>query len=188
MHRLLTTAALLLAAGAAGLAAHHSPGPPSATTPVTISGVTAHRSPAGRLFLRLRLRNTTRQTALLTGQLRLTGGPGGRAVGPFPARRAVTLAPGMSAGMLFASGQGLPAGSWRAAVTLVGGGTTVLARMTVQFPASAGVPVPLRLAGTWLATIVLALCIIAGVSLHHLRQARRARRALAGALRLNRTR
>ena len=76
-----------------------------ATTPVTLTALTAHRSPAGRLFLRLRLRNTTRHTALLTGQLRLTGCPRRTGRGPVPCPAAGNAAAGYAAAA-YRSGQG----------------------------------------------------------------------------------
>jgi hypothetical protein len=192
MRRLLGTAALLLAAGPLVLAGCARTGAPlrasgRAGTGFRVTSVTVHRPAAGRPFLLVRLRATTRRPVGVGGSARLTGGPGGSGAGPFPAQRVVMLRPGHPAGMVIALGARLPPGRWHARVTLVSGLASAMARTTLRFPAG---PRPAAVAylvpaaylkplAVWLASIMLALGVIGLAAFQRLRQAWHGRRAQA---------
>jgi hypothetical protein len=144
------------------LAVGHGGAPP---TRFVITSLTAQRSASGRPLLLARVRDNGGRAVDLGGHAHLSQGPGGTAAGPFQEQRIVTLAPGQSGNVIFAMGAGLPAGPWRAAVTLVSGFTSGTARGSVQFPdnqpAAAGAHVPLMiLVGGLLTLVIFALAFV----------------------------
>lgn len=154
------------------LAVGHGGAPP---TDFDITSVTGHLSAAGQPSVLVHVANTGGRAVDLDGSTSLTDGPGITSAGPFPAGRIITLAPGQSGTMSFATSRSLPDGSWRAKVTLVSGITTSTATKTVLFGALAASQhhsSVLVWAGVALAAIVLSgiLVVILG---------RRRRRALA---------
>jgi len=120
------------------------------------------------------VRNTGERAVDLTGQLRLTNGPGGSSADPFPAGQALTLAPDQSGMVTFALPAALSDGPWLATVTLASGLTTATARGNVVFgghvAAASGVG-PLALA--WGGGMLLGLSVIAAVTVAHFRRPRR---------------
>jgi hypothetical protein len=102
-------------------------------TNFAITSVTGHRSASGQPLLVAHVRNTGGRAVDLSGQARLSAGPGGTTAGPFPEQQIITLAPGQADNMVFAPGKSLPSGPWTATVTLVSGFTTRTAHSTIQF-------------------------------------------------------
>ncbi len=102
-------------------------------TRFVITSVLGHRTPKGRLFLTVVVRNTGGRAVDLTGTLRLADGPGGTTAGPFPVRQVITLAPGQSHSVTFVPPRNLPIGPWQANVTLVSGITRQRAQATITF-------------------------------------------------------
>ena len=103
-------------------------------TAFIITALAGRRSASGQPLLVAHVRNTGGRAVDLSGQARLSGGPGGIAAGPFREQQIITLAPGQSDDVVFAMGRRLPLGPWHAAVTLVSGFTTRTASATIQFP------------------------------------------------------
>ncbi len=104
-------------------------------TVFAITSVTARRSAGGRPTVLVQVDNSGGRAVDLDGTVRLTGGPGNSAAGPFPARQIITLAPGQSGSMTFVLPKSLPDGPWQAKVTLVSGLTTCSATASIQFAA-----------------------------------------------------
>jgi hypothetical protein len=102
-------------------------------TVFAITSMTGHRSAKGQPSILVHVDNTGGRAVDLDGSARLTDGPGHTSAGPFPAQKIITLAPGQSGNMSFAPPKSLPAGPWRAKVTLVSGITTGTAAGTIQF-------------------------------------------------------
>jgi hypothetical protein len=144
-------------------------------TTFTITSITAHRTARGWPFIVARVRNTGGRAVDLSGQVRLSQGPGGTIAGPFPEQQVITLAPGQSGNMTFALGRRLPAGPWHVKITLVSGFITHSAQATVQLDASttpAGIHLPTL---AWGAGAMLVLIILALFLVRRTRQARHAR-------------
>ncbi|HUN34389.1 MAG TPA: hypothetical protein VMU95_20490 [Trebonia sp.] len=143
-------------------------------TRFTITSLTGQRTSAGQPMLFAHVQNTGARTVDLTGQLRLTDGPGGWMAGPFSQQRMVPLAPGKSGTVVFVVPAKLPDGPWTAAVTLVGGLNMATARARIVFgvklaPAS-------WTSGTsllWGAGLLLGALVIAVVIIAHSRRPRR---------------
>jgi hypothetical protein len=110
-----------------------------------IESVTAQRASDGRPEVVVRVRNSGGRALDLSGELRLTGGPGGLRAGPFPARLGTTLGLGESGSMRVPLDPAVPPGPWRIRITLRSGVAQDTASSTVTFPArsgSAAAPVP----------------------------------------------
>jgi hypothetical protein len=154
-------------------------------TKFAITALTGRRTAAGRPILVARVRNTGGRAVDLSGQARLTGGPGATTAGPFPEQRIIVLAPGQADNVTFAAGKALPTGPWHAKVTLVSGFTKATARQSIQFAATATATT----AAAWLHVPVMiwALVLIASVITIALFLVRRSSYPL-GARRTRRTR
>jgi hypothetical protein len=143
-------------------------------TRFTIGALTGQRPVPAQPSLTAQVRNTGGRAVDLSGQLRLTNGPGGSNAGPFPAGQTLTLAPGQSGTATFALPASLPDGPWLATVTLVSGLTTATARGTVAFrgpvAAASGVN-PVALA--WGGGMLLGLSVIGAVAIARFRRPRR---------------
>jgi hypothetical protein len=107
-------------------------------TRFVITSVAGHRPPSGEPVVVARVHNIGGLAVDLSGQVRLSDGPGGIAAGPFREQQVVTLAPGQSGNLVFAESKDLPGGSWRATVRLVSGLTTATARSDIQFSGGRG--------------------------------------------------
>jgi hypothetical protein len=103
-------------------------------TKFVITSLTGQRSRLGQPILLARVANTGERAVDLSGQARLSDGPGGIAAGPFLERQVITLAPRQSGSLTFMPSRQLPPGSWRAKVTLVSGLTTSADQSTIQIP------------------------------------------------------
>jgi hypothetical protein len=126
-----------------------------------IDSITGRRLPGGQPVITAHVTNTGGRAIDLTGSARLASGPGDTSSGPFPALQMVTLAPGQSWNVAFATPRGLPGGSWRATVTLASGLTTATGTAAVQFAPAVAAPAgqaPMR--RIWLALGVLALVLV----------------------------
>jgi hypothetical protein len=114
--------------------------------------VTGRRSASGQPVIVARVQDTGELAIDLSGQARLSDGPGGITAGPFREQQVVTLAPGQSGNLVFAQSKQLPGGSWRATVTLVSGVTTITAQSDIRFPGGSGASVWSRL--SWLVWVL----------------------------------
>jgi hypothetical protein len=143
-------------------------------TKFVITSVTGRRSPGGQPVIVARAHDTGELAIDLSGEARLSDGPGGTAVGPFREQQVVTLAPGQSGNLVFAQSKQLPGGSWRALVTLVSGVTTMTVRSTIQFPGGSQPS-----AWSRLSRLIWALAGAAGLAILVLRRRRRPPRRAA---------
>jgi hypothetical protein len=122
------------------------PGNPPPTS-FTVDTVTAERSATGQPLVVAQLRNTGGRALDLSGDLRLSDGPGGLGAGPFPAQVGTTVAPGATEPVTVALDRQLPDGPWGALLTLRSGLVSEDAQATIRFPASAGSSDPVRPTG-----------------------------------------
>jgi hypothetical protein len=81
--------------------------------------------------------NTGGRALDLSGQLRLTNGPGGLSAGPFDAKLGTTLGVGQTEPVLVTLDRAIPAGPWDARIVLRSGLTEREATARVTFPATA---------------------------------------------------
>ncbi len=109
------------------------PGNPPAAA-FTVDSMTAQRSAGGVPVVLAQVHNTGGRALDLSGDLRLTHGPGSLRAGPFPVQVGTTLAPGDSGPVTVPLKQGLPNGPWHARIRLVSGLTTGTAEATIRFP------------------------------------------------------
>jgi hypothetical protein len=123
-------------------------------TKFVITSLTGHRSASGQPVIVARVHDTGELAIDLSGQARLSDGPGGITAGPFREQQVVTLAPGQSGDLVFAQSKQLPGGSWRATVTLVSGVTTTTAQSAIWFPGGAEASLWSRL--SWLIWVAAA--------------------------------
>ncbi|GHE26673.1 hypothetical protein GCM10017673_30760 [Streptosporangium violaceochromogenes] len=110
-------------------------GPP---TDFTVDSLTARRTREGRPVVLARVRNTGGRALDLSGDLRLTEGPGGVRAGPFGVVLGTTLAPGGSDDVTVPLDDGVPDGPWQALLRLRSGTARHAARATILFPHDAG--------------------------------------------------
>jgi hypothetical protein len=113
-------------------------------TSFAITSITTGRSASGRAVIVARVDNVGGRAVDLDGSARLAHGPGNSSAGPYPSLQVITLAPGQTGNMTFVPPRSLPAGSWRATISLASGITTCTATATIRFPAivaaQAGLP------------------------------------------------
>lgn len=109
-----------------------------------IESLTAAREADGRPVVRATVRNTGGRALDLSGDLRLTNGPGSLSAGPFAAKLGTTLALGEIEPVTVPLDRSLPAGPWDARIELRSGTTTRVATGRITFPAPGTVasPVP----------------------------------------------
>ncbi len=147
-----------------GVRMYVSIGPGGAPTPnFTIGSLSARRSPTGQKLVVATVHNSGPSTLDLSGDLMLWGGPDGLRAGPFAAKPASLLSPGRSEVVRVALAADLPAGSWKAAVTLTSGSVRHSTTGTIRFRSIAGInkrgsSMGLILAGA-LACLVIAAAI-----------------------------
>jgi hypothetical protein len=129
-------------------------------TSFAITSITTGRSASGRPVIVARVDNVGGRAVDLDGSARLAHGPGNSSAGPYPSLQVITLAPGQTGNMTFVLPRSLPAGSWRATISLASGITTCTATATIRFPAivtaQAGLPM--------MAWIGIALGALAGAA------------------------
>jgi hypothetical protein len=112
-----------------------------------IESLQASRRPDGRPVVSAVVRNTGARALDLTGELRLTDGPGGLSGGPFPADLGTTLGPGDSSSVTVVLDRAIRGGPWLATLTLKSGLLERRAEATITFPDEAGqetAPVPAK--------------------------------------------
>jgi hypothetical protein len=102
----------------------------------TISSLTAKRAADGHAVLVATVRNTGGRALDMSGTLKLSSGPGGLSAGPFPATLGTSLAIGDTEPVSVVLDKQIPAGPWKAEVTLHSGLTEHTATATITFPAA----------------------------------------------------
>lgn len=96
----------------------------------------ARRDGEGNPLVAATVRNTGGRALDLSGQLRLTNGPGGLSAGPFDAELGTTLGLGQTEPVLVTLDKALPNGPWDAEIVLRSGVTERKATAKILFPAA----------------------------------------------------
>jgi hypothetical protein len=96
----------------------------------------ARRDADGNPLIAAAVHNTGGRAVDLSGELRLTNGPGGLSAGPFDAKLGTTLGVGQTEPVLVTLDRAIPAGPWDARILLRSGLTEREATATVTFPAA----------------------------------------------------
>lgn len=107
-------------------------------TDFSITAFEARRDQEGKPVVAATVRNTGGRAIDLSGELRLTGGPGGLSTGPFPAELGTTLGIGQAQPVLVTLDPAIPLGPWDARIVLRSGSTERDATAKITFPASTG--------------------------------------------------
>lgn len=107
-----------------------------------IESLTAGRESDGRPVVRATVRNTGGRALDLSGELRLTNGPGSLSAGPFPAKLGTTLGLGEIEPVTIPLDRSLPDGPWDARIDLKSGTTARTATARITFPAAGAVAPP----------------------------------------------
>lgn len=102
-----------------------------------ITAFEARRDADGNPVVAATVHNTGGRAVDLSGELRLTNGPGGLSAGPFEARLGTTLGVGQTEPVLVTLDRAIPAGPWDAHIVLRSGLTEREATAKVTFPAGA---------------------------------------------------
>ena len=103
-----------------------------------IETLTARRDTEGRPVVAASVRNTGGRALDMAGTLTLADGPGGLSAGPFPAELGSTLAPRAVEPVTVVLDERLPAGPWKATITLRSGVLERTAEATITFPSESG--------------------------------------------------
>ena len=149
-----------------------------------ITAFEGRRDPDGRPLLAATVSNTGGRAIDLSGELRLTNGPGGLSAGPFPAKLGTTLGLGQSQPVLVPLDPAIPLGPWDARIVLRSGSTEREATAKVTFPeasAASAPPVQTKPAADGVGILPVAvgaaavLVVAAGASLAVRRRSRRKR-------------
>jgi hypothetical protein len=101
-------------------------------TKFVITSITGGRAAHGKPYIVVAVDNTGQRAVDLTGEARLTDGPGATSAGPYQEEQVVTLAPGQLGNVVFPVSNLLPSGVWRAAVTLLSGLSTSASASTIR--------------------------------------------------------
>ena len=121
--------------------------PPSEFVTTALQG---KRSADGSPVVAATVHNTGGRALDLSGELRLTNGPGALSAGPFNATLGTTLGIGQTEPVLFTLDKALPNGPWDAKIVMRSGTTIREASAHITFPsqpASAAQPVPTKTGG-----------------------------------------
>lgn len=102
-----------------------------------ITALEAGRAADGSPTVSATVRNTGGRAVDLSGELRLTNGPGGLSAGPFPARLGTTLGLEQTEPVLVALDPAIPQGPWDARIVLRSGTTERDGTARVSFPEAA---------------------------------------------------
>jgi len=143
-------------------------GPPPA---FGVGGLTAGRSPQGDPMVTAMVTNTGGRAVDVSGNLTLTGGPGGLTVAPVPVARPITLAPGTSAEITVITDRSVPPGPWDATLALHSGLITGQTTGELMFPAVGQPPIvaapqPPPAPGTpWIAVVAIGLGLLLAIVL-----------------------
>lgn len=136
----------------------------------TITSLTPARDSEGNPQLSALVTNTGGRALDISGELSLTGGPGGLSAGPFAVQQAVTIAPGKTQNVTLTLPRELPNGPWTAQIRLKSGLLERQASAPVTFPdAGPGQAVaPVHEDDTdwlpWLAVAAAVLIVLAAVT------------------------
>jgi hypothetical protein len=103
-----------------------------------IDSITAARNNDGTPYVLAQVTNTGKRAIDLSGNLKLTKGPGGLSAGPFPAQLGTTLAPAQSEPVTIPLDKALPAGPWLATLDMKSGLIEHKAQATITFPTGSG--------------------------------------------------
>ena len=142
----------------------------------TITSLTPARNAAGNPQLSALVTNTGGRALDISGELSLTGGPGGLSAGPFAVQQAVTVAPGKTQNVTVTLPRELPNGPWTAQIRLKSGLLERQAAAPVTFPdAGPGEAVaPVQKDGNeWLPWLAAAVIVLAAIALALLARRRR---------------
>lgn len=107
-------------------------------TDFEITDIEGRRDDEGNPVVAAIVRNIGGRAVDLSGNLRLSNGPGGLSAGPVAADLGTTIRSGQSGPVLFTLDPALPNGPWDAEITMVSGTTERDAKGTVTFPDNAG--------------------------------------------------
>jgi len=145
------------------------------TTDFSVTTLEAKRDGDGNPTVSAAVQNTGGRAVDLSGELRLTNGPGGLSAGPFDAKLGTTLGLGQTEPVLVTLDRALPAGPWDARIVLRSGTTEKEATAKITFPdapAAAAGPVevepdsggssalPLVLGGVGALAVVVAAAVV----------------------------
>ena len=153
-------------------------------TDFEISTLTAKRLGSGEPAVAAQVRNTGGRAVDVIGELRLSEGPSGLQAGPFPVEVGATLEPGAEGDAMVVLDRDVPAGPWKARLTLRSGRVERQVEAVITFPTADGTssePVPVNeVTGTTggrvaLAIAVALLVLIAALAALALMRRRRAR-------------
>lgn len=130
----------------------------------SITTLEARRDAEGNPVVAATVHNTGGRALDLSGDLRLTNGPGGLSAGPFEAKLGTTLGIGQTEPVLVPLDRAVPAGPWDAHIVLRSGTTERDATAKITFPAAAETssrPVATRSSGdSALVPIILAVVVV----------------------------
>ena len=134
-----------------------------------ILSLEARRDGAGNPAVAATVHNTGGRALDLSGELRLTNGPGGLSAGPFEAKLGTTLGIGETEPVLVILDRAVPAGPWDARIVLRSGITEREATAKITFPAasaSSSKPVATRAraaSGSRLLPVLIGVAILTGL-------------------------
>lgn len=101
-----------------------------------VTGIRARRTKTGEPQVVATVKNTGGRALDLSGKLNLDGGPGGLSAGPFQVKLGTTLGVGDTEPVVTTLDKALPAGPWKAHLSLESGLTKRSATATITFPKS----------------------------------------------------
>ena len=139
-----------------------------------ITDLRATRAADGSPVVEAAVRNTGKRALDLNGELQLSKGPAGLSAGPFPAKFKGTIAIGTTATAVVTLDKRLPAGPWHGELRLDSGLVQHSIAGDFTFPdIGATAPAASKSSGTgYVAGVVIALLVIAGVFLVYRRRSR----------------
>lgn len=138
-----------------------------------LTRLTASRLDDGRPLVTAKVRNIGARALDMTGDLKLSNGPGGAKAGPFPAELGTTLAIGATDDVRVVLDKDSPAGPWDAVLTLRSGTIERAVKARITFPEIGGGPEDIEfdevekkrrfgaLAGSLIILLLAALLVIA---------------------------
>jgi hypothetical protein len=100
----------------------------------TVTTLTASRNPDGSAVVSAQVKNTGGRALSISGTLKLSNGPGGLSAGPFPAKLGTVVAIGEAEPVTVVLDKALPAGPWKATLTLRSGRIVRTSQGTITFP------------------------------------------------------
>jgi hypothetical protein len=102
----------------------------------TVDALTAERDATGRPVVLASVHNTGGRALDLSGELKLSDGPGSLSAGPFPARLGTTLGVGQTGQVTVPLDRALPAGPWLATLELRSGELRRRVEGRISFPST----------------------------------------------------